>query len=46
MEQPPKFVAQGEIGKVYCLRKPLYDLKQSPRAWFCKFNQTIEKFGL
>ena len=33
MEQPPGFVAQGEIGRVFRLRKSLYGLKQSPRAW-------------
>ena len=38
MEQPPRFVAQGEIGKVCRLRKSLYGLKQSPRAWFDKFS--------
>ena len=46
MEQPPGFVAQGEIRKVCRLRKSLYGLKQSPRAWFGKFSQAIEKFGL
>ena len=46
MEQPPRFVAQGEIGKVYRLRKSLHGLKQSPRAWFGKFSQAVEKFGL
>ena len=46
IEQPPGFVAQGEIGKVYRLRKSLYGLKQSPRAWFGKFSQAVEKFGL
>ena len=32
MEQPPRFVAQWEIGRVYRLRKSLYGLKQSPRV--------------
>ena len=46
MEQPLGFVAQGEIGKVCRLLKSLYDLKQSPRAWFGKFNQVVEEFGM
>ena len=32
MEQPPRFVAQGEIGRVFRLRKSLYGLKQSLHA--------------
>ncbi|CAH9142653.1 unnamed protein product [Cuscuta epithymum] len=46
IEQPPGFVAQGEYGKVCRLRKSLYGLKQSPRAWFGKFSQSIERFGM
>ena len=46
MEQPPWFVAQGEIRKVCRLRKSLYCLKQSPRAWFGKFSQAVEEFGM
>ena len=46
MEQPPRFVAQGEIRKVCHLRKSLYGLKQSLRAWFGKFSQAVEKFGM
>ena len=46
MEQPPGLVAQGEIEKVCRLRKSLYGLKQSPHAWFDKFSQAVEKFGL
>jgi len=46
MEQPPGFVAQGESDKVCRLRKSLYGLKQSPRAWFGKFRQALECFGM
>ena len=46
MEQPPGFVAHGEIRKVCRLRKSLYGLKQSPRAWFGKFSQAIETFDM
>jgi len=47
MEQPPKFVAQGESsGMVCCLRKSLYGLKQSPRAWFGKFSNVVQQFGM
>ena len=44
MEQPPRFVAQA--GKVCRLHKAIYDLKQSPRAWFGKFSEVVLKFGL
>jgi len=43
MEQPPSYVAQGET-KVYCFKKAIYRLKQSPRTWFEKFSLTI--FGI
>ena len=46
MEQPLGFIAQGEIRKVCRLRKSLYGLKQSPCAWFGKFNQAVEEFGM
>ena len=46
MEQPLRFVAQGEKWRVCRLRKSLYGLKQSPRAWFGKFSQAIEEFGM
>ena len=45
-EQPLGFVAQGGIGRVYRLRKSLYGMKQSTRAWFGKFSQAVEKFGI
>lgn len=31
MEQHPRFVAQMQYGLVYCLKKSLHDLKQSPK---------------
>ena len=46
MEQTLRFVAQGEIRKVCRLRKSLYGLKQSPHAWFGKFSQAVETFGM
>ena len=46
MEQPPGFVAQGESGLVCKLRRSLYGLKQSPRAWFGKFSHIVQNFGL
>ena len=46
MEQPPGFIAQGGISRVYRLRKLLYGLKQSPRAWFGKLSEVTEKFGM
>jgi len=43
MEQPPGFVAQGESSGLVCrLRKFLYGLKQSPRAWFGKFSNVVQ----
>jgi len=44
MEQPSGYVAQGET-KVCRLRKAIYELKQSPRAWFKKFSLTISGIG-
>ena len=42
MEQPPGFVTQGESSSLICrLRKSLYGLKQSLRAWFGKLSTVI-----
>jgi hypothetical protein len=47
MEQPPRFVAQGEYQGCVCkLKKALYGLKQSPQAWFGKFSTAIMEFGI
>ncbi|KAL0458329.1 UNVERIFIED_CONTAM: Retrovirus-related Pol polyprotein from transposon RE1, partial [Sesamum latifolium] len=46
MEQPPGYVAHGENQHMVCkLKKAIYGLKQSPRAWFDKFSKVINKFG-
>jgi len=47
MEQPPGFFAQGESSGLVCrLRKSLYGLKQSLRAWFGKFSNVVQQFGI
>ena len=46
MEQPPGFIAQGESGLVCRLRRSLYGLKQSPRAWFGRFSSVVQEFGM
>ena len=45
MEQPPRYVAQGESSKVCFLQKAIYGLKQSPRARFAKFSGLLAAFG-
>ena len=46
MEQPPGFVAHGKSGLVCRLRRFLYGLKQSPRAWFSRFSSVVQEFGM
>ena len=41
MEQPPGYSIEGENDKVCLLRRALYGLKQSPRAWFEKFSALV-----
>ncbi|XP_028053044.1 uncharacterized protein LOC114257484 [Camellia sinensis] len=42
MDPPPGFWAEREYaGRVCRLRKSLYGLKQSPRAWFHRFSSVI-----
>nr|GEW73041.1 ribonuclease H-like domain, reverse transcriptase, RNA-dependent DNA polymerase [Tanacetum cinerariifolium] len=40
--QPEGFVQQGNPGKVYKLIKALYRLRQAPRAWNVKLDQTLK----
>jgi hypothetical protein len=39
MEIPPGFNSRENEGKVCRLQKSLYGLKQSPRAWFGRFEE-------
>jgi len=45
MEIPPGFDTPATTNKVCKLKKSLYGLKQSPRAWFDKFTKAVKKFG-
>jgi Reverse transcriptase (RNA-dependent DNA polymerase) len=41
MELPPGFDNEQVAGKVCRLKRSLYGLKQSPRAWFDRFSKAI-----
>jgi hypothetical protein len=45
MEVPPGLASFGTKGKVCRLKKSLYGLKQSPRAWFDRFRRAICDIG-
>ena len=42
---PPGLEDSKTKGKVCRLKKSLYGLKQSPRAWFERFTQAMLKYG-
>ncbi|KAL9263153.1 Retrovirus-related Pol polyprotein from transposon RE1-like protein [Drosera capensis] len=44
--QPPGFVVQKEVSKVCRLKRSLYDLNQSPRAWLRHLSQVLSQFGI
>ena len=43
MVQPPGFCKKGNEGKVCRLKKSLYGLKQSPKAWFDRFTKVLKE---
>jgi hypothetical protein len=43
--QPPGFVQEGQESKVLRLRKALYGLRQAPRAWNTKLDNTLLSLG-
>jgi hypothetical protein len=45
MHQPSGFVIPGKEGKVLRLRKALYVLRQTSRAWNAKLNSTLKGMG-
>src|SRR6266498_4672036 len=45
MEVPPGFATAQTKGKVLRLKKSLYGLKQSPRAWFDRFRRVMCNMG-
>ncbi|CAL2278326.1 unnamed protein product [Prunus armeniaca] len=45
MDLPPSIPVTSKEGVVCKLRKFLYGLKQSPRAWFGRFTASMKKFG-
>jgi len=45
MEILPRLEDSSSVGKVFKLKKVLYGLKQSPRAWFERFSRAMQRFG-
>lgn len=45
MEIPPDFEFESTTNKVCRLKKSLYGLKQSPRAWFHRFTTVLKEDG-
>lgn len=45
MCQPEGFITKGNENKVCLLKKAIYGLKQSSRAWYQKVNEVLVKLG-
>lgn len=44
-EPPLGSIPKDQAGKVCCLKKVLYDLKQSPQEWFKRFSKEMMNYG-
>jgi len=45
VEQPPGFVLKGHERKVLHLVKALYGLRQAPRTWYSKLDESLINLG-
>jgi hypothetical protein len=45
VQQPPGYIKVGEEDKVLRLRKALYGLRQAPRAWNAKLDDSLSSLG-
>lgn len=45
MNVPPGYASKETAGKVCRLKKSIYGLKQSPRAWFSRFAHVLLQYG-
>ena len=45
MKIPPIFKGKGTANKVCRLRKALYGVKKSPKAWFGRFSKVMKDIG-
>ena len=45
MDVPPGYASDATHGKVCRLKKSLYGLKQSPKAWFGRFTRALKNLG-
>ena len=45
IEQPERYVKEGEEDKVCLLKKALYKLKQAPRAWYNRIDEHLQNLG-
>jgi hypothetical protein len=45
VEQPPGFVLRSQENKVLHLIKALYGLRQAPRAWYAKLDESLIGLG-